>query len=479
MPDKQIIKISWNTFSCLLLAILSFLQLLRWQLFPQFMDMHYHLLIAREFLDHAGYCGWDYLQYAPVGRPHIYPPLFHVLLALLLKAGLGKIFLAKLFEAITPSLFLLPLWFFVKKNYSPRLAFFVLLISLSSFSFFLSLINNVPATFALILGLFALDRLLQGSYRQAAFSLILCFYTHIGVSWFISLTFFLFALFDPGKRRQGLWLWVLALIVSAPVIYKQISASAVISLSGINERFFCEFKPVEYILGLYGLFIIFKREKKSRIFAYLFLASFIFLFYPYRLFSAQGFLPIIFLAGITLNFIYERLKGVKKKIYLFCAITVILIFSPTFLMEGKSKAGKSKIKLYVCDSALMDLAIVGRNDRVASESLWFADEYLLTADLIRRHTQPDDIIYSDLDYLGVCLANLSGRATANALLPEVPASGRFDPFVVSKILLISYDFNRGQLQDIVRRYNFVKIGENGIFAVYFSPSCRVKAAIPG
>ena len=71
-------EFNWNFFSWSLIAIFCLLQVLRWQIMPQFMDIYYHLSCAWGFIQAGGYSGWDFWQYAPVGRTHIYPPVFQI-----------------------------------------------------------------------------------------------------------------------------------------------------------------------------------------------------------------------------------------------------------------------------------------------------------------------------------------------------------------------------------------------------------------
>ena len=180
----------WVYFSGVIIIIFGLLQLLRSVILPQFMDIYYHLQVAWGFLQSGGYSGWDFWEYAPFGRTHIYPPFFHIILALLMKLGFSAIFLAKLFESAAPVLFLIVLWYFIRKNYSAQLAFFVVLAFSSAFAFFISLSNHIPAALALILGLFAFNELFKNRCLRAAILLAFCFYTHIGVSWFFLLTFY-------------------------------------------------------------------------------------------------------------------------------------------------------------------------------------------------------------------------------------------------------------------------------------------------
>lgn len=466
---------SWDFYSKLILTSFSVLQVLRWRVFPQFMDIHYHLLTAWGFIQAGGYSGWDFWQYAPVGRIHIYPPFFHLILAFLIKLGINKIILAKVFETIIPVLFLVVLWNFIRKNYDERLGFFVMLTASSSFSFYLSLAKYLPATLAIIFGLLALGQLFQNRYLRTVLLLVLCFYTHIGISWFFAFILLFYGLFNKEYRKLCFRVFICAFILSLPILFKQLTGLKVISKLGLNlnEKYSCQFKIIDYILAFFGLILTFKGDKKYRLFLSIFLASLIFLLYPYRFFSAEGFLPIILLCAVSLDALCQELK--RKKVYLkYLPILVslfILFFSPTLSMDKPIEQDKPIYKINLSDSAFMGMLLA------RGQTLWFPKEYISSAALIKNNSSDNDIIYSSLIIVGVTLASISGRATANALLPEIESSRQFDPFRVSQIIIFLQDDDRNLLNRIVSSYKLIKIGENKLFILYKNPACHVKVDI--
>lgn len=468
------------------------LQIMRWRVSPQFIDIYYHLMTAGGFIQAGGYSGWDFWQYAPVGRVHIYPPFFHLILASFIKLGINKIIIAKFFETIAPVLCLSVLWYFVKRNYTDRLAFLVLLTGGSSFSFYLSLINYLPATLAIILGLLAFDQLLKNRFFRSTLLFALCFYTHIGVSWFFHLSVIFYGLFNKRCRKLSFLVFISSVILSMPILLKHLIALKFISIFGIsNENYFCEFKPFDYLFSLFALFLILKMSEKYRLFLSLFLASFIFLAYPYRFFSAQGFLPIIFLSAFLFDFLYEKFKDKKLSFkYLTYFVLIYFIFiSPTISMErsdlinnaiagNKQKEDKRMTyNIYLMDSAFINIIFPRQNQRIASISMWFPIHYLSAAKVIKDHSEKNDIIYASLYNIGTCIASLSDRATANRLFPEIKASIKFDPLEVSKIFIALKDDDPLLLNSIIDKYDLIKIGENKLFIFFKNPLCNYKVQI--
>ena len=307
--------------------------------------------------------------------------------------------------------------------------------------------------------------------------LALCFYTHIGVPWFLALSVFLYGLLDRRYRQSCFFVFISALLLASPVILKQLFALRLISIEAIPERYFCEFKTVDYLFALFGLTLLFRKDKKYRIFFSFFLAGFIFLAYPYRFFSAEGFLSIILLSAVALDFICDKLYN-RNLMYLFIIILgYVLFFSPTVVLDRAEKDGRVSLKTYIFDSALDNMVFPGRNERLGLTTLWFPREYLPLVEIIRQHSRGDDIIYSPLHNIGVCLGAISGRATACALFPEIGPSQEANPFQVSKIVVFPRDVDLGRIESIVNKYNLARIGENKLFIVYKNPLCQVKSLV--
>ena len=110
-------------------------------------------------------------------------------------------------------------------------------------------------------------------------------------------------------------------------------------------------------------------------------------------------------------------------------------------------------------------------------SLWFPRDYLSAADLIKNNSEPREITYSTINIAGIILASISGRATANALLPEIKYSKQFDPLAVSKIIVFAQDDDYNMVSNIVSKSKLVKIGENKLFVLYKNPYSKVKIDI--
>ena len=447
------------------------------------MDIYYHISTAWGFIRAGGYSSWDFWQFAPVGRPHIYPPLFHLALAFLMKAGLKPVLLAKVLEAFSPVLFLVTLKYFISQNCGKRLAFFVLMMSVSSSSFYLSLINHIPATLAMIFGILTLGELLKRKFIRAAILLTLVFYTHIGLSWVFFLAVLIYALFDRRNFKYYFAVMFSALVLALPVLARQLSASAFVARIGLdlNETRLLRFKIIEYLFACLGLIVVL-RSKKYRIFACLFFASLILLAYPYRFFSAEGYLGIAFLSAVGIDFCYNAATVHNKqplKYALLATVFIIVVFSPSIVPQDSFlRKDKQIYQLELFDSALPAVALPGLKDDTVV-SMWLPGDYLPAAEIIKSNSCEDDVVFSSINIIGVALSAISGRATANGLLPEINPMSKFDPVSASKVIVFAKDDDPQLIGALRDSYNLRKVAESKLFLFYDNPHSSAKAVSRG
>ena len=397
-----------------------------------------------------------------------------------MKAGISMTVLAKLCETVVPVIFIITLWLFVRNNFGERLSFFIILAFSSSFSFYMSLLNHIPATAALIFGLLSIGQLLRRSFFGSLIFLVLSFYTHVGIPWFFLSTILIYAFLNKEHSGISFKVAIWAMILSTPVLFKQISGLRFISAFGfeMNEKNIIQIKIFDYILTIAGLVFIFSKEKKYRIFLAMFLAGFIFLTYPYRFFSGEGYLPVIFLAGFLIDFVYERLKNTKYlEVFLIAVALFMLVLSPSITKYAAQENKPGGYKINIFDSAL-DGMLFARG-----RTIWFPDDYIGASKIIEGNSKADDIVYSPLNLAGVILSAVSGRAAANALLPEIGSSIQFDPFITSKIIIFNRLDDKELIESLINKYRLEEIGETKSFILYTNNNCtakvnKVRASVP-
>jgi len=459
---------SIGIFSKLIIVIFALLGLLRLPRLPLFMDIYYHLPTAWGFLQAGGFSSWDFWEYAPLGRPHIYPPFFHLLLALLMKLGFSVIFLAKFFESVTPVILLLVIWNFIRKNYDEQLGFFVVVAFCSSFTFFTFLANHVPVSLALILGFLSLGELFKKRILRAVILFSLCFYTHISVCWFFFFSYCCYAILDKDRRWDLFRVVFYSFLVALPILFFELLNLHFIHLIGNDFlwEFFLQVKVIDYILAGLGLYWVVKMAPGYRLFISLFLASFIYLSYLYRFITAEGYLPIVFLSALTLQGIWQRIKAAKlwaKKALMGVLILFVLLISPTVILEKLPVSNKINTKIDWVDSVFSGIFLV------KGDSIWYPRLYLPAVDILKENSAKDDIVYSGINFSGVIMSALAQRATANAIFPEVRPAVELDPLAVANIILLPKDLEEQFISSLILKYQLAKIRESEYFLIFRNP----------
>ena len=452
---------SYRKLSLFVLAVIAVLQFVRWPFFPQFMDTYYHLHTAWGFNAAGGWSLWDFWEYAPAGRVHLYPPLFHFVLAVFLKLGADPLVLAQWLEALVPLAFLAAVWRFGANRMGERYGAFVLVICAASFRFFTSLTDHLPSTVAMTLGLLCLDRYYRKDFRRAALLVTLCLYTHVGTAWFIVVALALLSILE--RSWKGLAAAGLGCLAAAPVLAQTITGLSLVSRTGaqLNESLILYLKPVELLLALAGVVIVL-RKRGPFLLVCLLAASAVFIAYPARLVSGEGYLSIVMLAAFSLEYLCSQGKA-KSALAL---AAVLLAVSPVFILARVSRSSAPVTRAAFFDSVPQGLLMArGFSLTVIKPELRDA------ADIIRRNSGPDGILCSNLFLYSVMCGAVSGRATADGLLPETQPAVIPDMLSVSALAVMSKDEEGlAQGEHARRAYGFVPAGDNKFFIVLKNPS---------
>ncbi len=457
---------SWDFWGVLVLVVFAGLQLIQWAFLPHFMDIYYHLVTSWGFLDAGGYSAWDFWQYAPIGRPHYYPPLVHVIFAAGLGAGIAPILLAKIAEVVMPIIFLAVLWRFCRRHAGDEYAFWVLAAASASFQFYLSLANHVPATLGLVFAFFAVDALLRGFARRAAWWLALCFYTHIGVAWFFAAAGICFYILHRESRRSIAEALRIAGLLALPMILWEGVLSVNLASVGfaLNEIYTSKFKVWEYLLAAAGCYYAWRAGAFGRMLLSIACASLVLLVYPYRFFSGEGYIAAALLAGYGLLRMRAFLFAVRGKAAAraFGAGVAVMLFlvTPTVTLAPKSQFSWGKPQIAFGDSSFMGLMLS------RAESLWFPQEFEAAAALVREHARPGETVLSTLDPVGLALGAMTARPTANSLFPEAAALRVFDGFSTSRVIVFTIEDPQEAVAQIVEEYGLRYVGRTKGFLVY-------------
>jgi len=284
------------------LGAFAVLWLARWPIFPLALDPYYHLLIARQIVDAGGPIAYEWWEHAPVGRPHLYPPVLHLLLALLLKSGLSPVTVIRLASVVLPVALLVSLYLAMRRLAGPGSALAVLGSALTPFAFHLHCAITLASTLGMIELLWLLIALEEHRPVAAGSLLVLLGYTHLGLPGMALIMVAAYA----AVRGAATWKmlaragWGLLLVL--PWWAHLLSARPGMQVTARWENAGIEIMPVLLAAAAAGLWRCWRLKGR---FTWLIACWIGFLTlvprHFYRWLNGEGMLPLLFLAGVGIE----------------------------------------------------------------------------------------------------------------------------------------------------------------------------------
>lgn len=170
----------FDRFTLGLIAVVATLLLLNFpHLKPSMSDTWYHLNVAQQIRT-EGLAGWDMYDYAPVGRPNLYPPLLHLLLAGLAPLTGGLIGASQLCAALFLPLALLTTWYAARRLMDTKVALLAVALVLTDLIHFVVMEAHIAGCLVnILLPLFLVAFLARRTWWSIAL-LTLMLYSHLG-----------------------------------------------------------------------------------------------------------------------------------------------------------------------------------------------------------------------------------------------------------------------------------------------------------
>lgn len=383
----------------------------------------------------------SFWEFAPVGRPHLYPPLFHILMLAVYKIIPSKPFLARFFDFIIFPASLVIIWITIKNVFNRRLAFFAVLTASSVYTLYLSIITTIPATLSILCGLLSFFCIEKQRIIAGTVLLIFAFYLHAFMPWIMALAFIIYALLCREKLKRYLLAVAIAILAALPLLIHSYVNRSYFHFIRVGENNFIEFSLLIFSLGVFGVIIALRRKG-----AYYFLIAFaaalllIAINYPYRYLSAQGVFGVVILAAVTLDFIYEKVSASGKLSAVYFLAAIVLFFSFTVTISPDAQKDKRGVFF---NSTFINLIPALKNKERANEASLLINPKMYKSILenIEANTSVDDIIYSNSSYFAGLLSFLSGRATSSGMLSEIRPAHNFDPLAAAKLAIFITDID--------------------------------------
>ncbi|MBI4845941.1 MAG: hypothetical protein HY810_05660 [Candidatus Omnitrophica bacterium] len=436
---------------------------------PQFIDGYYHLSCAQAFIKSGGWVGVDWWSVAPSLRPQLYPPVYHIIIAALKLLGFSGLTALGLTEFLIVPLFFLCFYFILRKQASPVIACYFLLLSMSFFSFFASISAFIPASLAIIFGMLSWYFSKIGKIVSAILFLGLSFYTHAAMSYIIFFSFIFTAIFNRTLRLSYLKIAGYSFLLAAPFLAHIIKNFGHISIALVEQAKSCRFSIFIIVLGISAVFSVLKKIPSNERFffaGYSIAGLIIFFKYPFRFFSAQGILGFIYFGAYFLSDWQMRLAKKYKNAGGILSFIIIFFLHPTVDLNG------AKAEINILNSTYINLASGISQDDVNFKTLYYPDMFDPLQKAVKEQTDEQDILSADSEFVAQILAALTGRLSAKSAFKEVDRR-LSNPYSCAKVIVWAKD-NAGRFSKIREKLKLRIILETETHYLFSNPNYSIR-----
>ena len=429
----------FNILSVSFIVIQAFFLILNWNNYPTEIDTPFHLLMGKMFADKGQICFWDSYEFAPMGRPNLYPPLLHILIWFLhALTHFSYLVVGKIIVIAQSIAGLCILWIFSKKFFDEKIAFFTIVFFCSNTEAWWWQTSVAPAVLITVLFLpfiyaYYKKRIIISTILLTAF-----FYLHYGLSFVLAACVFLASAFSSLERKKYLEnffiITAMSFVLFLPWALHVVQYAHYFSdsLRKFTMIFFFPSKIlwpqivlnlnvlswVFVVPGIVGVAKRLRQDFKYALFFASFLIFFIFLFF-YRGIRFSAHAPVVNSVIAALGFCMawscsKALKSRIAKIFLRGALAFLISFSVLFefhfVTPGLLKGADVKPEVFDLSpteiafrptplfnemmSLLYKIPLRGK-DLVAIQYIFNSKRAHLLIDYLRTHFDKNTIIHID------------------------------------------------------------------------------------
>jgi len=468
---------SWGLYSAAIIGFIVFAQVMQWPMFPFFIDIYYHLSVMKGFAAAGGYVTHAFWEYAPFGRPHLYPPLFHLFLLILYKLGLSVITVARSANFLMPIIMLSSIWFVARRLLNSRIAFFALLIASSVYSFYLATITTIPAMLAMICGLFGYYFVERRRPVAALTCMIACFYLHLVVPWVMGAALLLYGLLERQKRKECFIAVAGGITAATPLLYHQLRNLPFLSTHTVAQDLCLEINLLLCLSAVIGIIYVLRQKGCYRYFTALFVISIPFAWmHPYRYFGGEGVFALIFLGALGVESVFSYLqKNFHRFIFTGTAIILFFMVSPTLMIDRGSPK-------FVPVNSTFSNSVFGDSYYTHSflRSVYNEKRYGQVVSVVNKSSAEDEILFSNNAFFVGIVGAITGRATSTAMFHEVRPLIVFDRIAAARLIVWAKNPENLTQEplEIIEKYKLEKIADTELAFIYRNNNTVSRRHIP-
>ncbi|NQT46721.1 MAG: hypothetical protein HQ593_04495 [Candidatus Omnitrophica bacterium] len=487
------VRNKWDRGSLFIIATFLVILILRWTKFPIFLDMYYHLSCALGFDRAGGIVTHDFWEFAPLGRPHMYPPFLHILMLGFYKIGFSPLSIARLISVLLYPTLLASAWYVMRWfSSSPRTAFFALLLSTIPYGIFLVTTNTIAASLVVIMALFSFILIERNRLVAATILLGLAFYTHVMLAFFMAMGLLIYGSIKREKLYSTLMVIGIGSILALPWLTHLWNNRAYFTAVSAYENRYLELYPLNFLLGGIGIALILKKRREGYFLIALLLAILpMAIKHRYRFLCGQGLFILSLMGGFSLEAGYAAMRryivdNKNRAIYL-VMLPVVLVLALTFITPSIIVDSEKGSAGFNPRNSTFTNLVPGYREadefRANEVSIYHSRFTSELVGIIESNTKADDIILCNYSYVGGLLSVLTGRAISTGMLYEVmPIQAKFglDPVKVSSLVVWIKDPEKEGDKiffSLVKKFKLKRIAETDIAYIYRNPKADTKSEV--
>ncbi|MBI3324210.1 MAG: hypothetical protein HYZ92_02920 [Candidatus Omnitrophica bacterium] len=454
----------------------------RWPSFPVGPDPAYHLFVAQQMRQAKGVLANEAWAYAPVGRPHLYPPALHLVLCAIMAVGLSPITAIRLVTAVVIPLLLASVYFAVRRLTSAEQAGVCLFVAVMPFSWMLHVGGTLASGMALIELLWLLVAVHESKSVSVSLLLALLFYTHLGLAWVgiatLACGWLIGGVSQPRSFARAVavglllaapWLWHLGLHLHVLRVMSRQENQTLDLLPGLVPLFVLGVAQACGIRGASGqgeraplgegvrvkgkgstsvvdadktdpsslhppaftqAGVV--QQRAGRLLLSLWVGFGLMIArFRYRWISGEGILPLVLLAGLGLAWLIDtvaRRISWSREPLVICA-GAVLALSPSLALDN------GRLQWHWPDTAPFHLAGWPGVVTKPNDLMLYTRHTERVVKTVQATSLPGEILWSNAPYSGGLVAALAGRALSCAMLFEVPPTTGYDPIAAAHLIL--------------------------------------------
>lgn len=339
----------FDALSAGLIACVFLIALAYWGRFPLFKDIYYHMGTTTAFGEAGGVALFDFWEFAPVGRAHLYPPLLHVIMYTMQSLGLSISTVGRLVSFSAFYLVLISTWYAMKRLYGSRPAFYTLVVLCSVFMFFWQSAVTSAASLVLIIAPLIFVAVERQRKVAACLLLALALYSHLVLGHLVAFGLLIYALHRWRERFKS----ILLILIGAYLLWLPWGIHII-----VNREYLSLGSPmggsggmVLHVLVLLAalagfVYCYFRKKAYYLLPSYLLAMVPIIFFYPNRFWDGHALVPMAMLGGVALSGLHGLVRWgssryVKRPSYkalvtaaMAIPVAVFLLVDPVYATNG-------------------------------------------------------------------------------------------------------------------------------------------------